>query len=253
MRRAAAALLMCVLCASAAHAQTATPPPKLDLAVEAGGSIGLGSAKHDGARGWIDASPNFHGFSYSLRANRVALGVQFETAHTDTLYHADPANGGRFLIGPRNVAYMTESITTRAVLFTARLSFNKQPRTLNPYMSVAFGNAKLRDRVTGDTLGTTISSVVGRRAMAVGAGLETRGYAIPHLNGLLARGFVDALYWTRNASGESARLGVFYTSPYGPTNNYYQARDHRIDGLDTPPGKMTYMTVSLGVRMQYKL
>lgn len=254
-----AAALVCAVAlgslASAAHAQTRPAAPKLnlDLAVEAGGSLGLGTATHDGAHGWIDGSPSFHGTSLSLRANRVTLGVQFTTAQTDTTYYPDPANGGRFLLGPRQVSYITESLNTRAVLFTARLQLLKTTHRLNPYLSVALGNAKLRDRVVGDTAGTTISSIVGRRATSIGAGLETRSYKVPALGGLLLRGFVDGQYWTRNASGESARLGIFYTSPYGPTNNYYQARDHRLDGLDTPPGKWTYVAVSLGVRVQYKL
>ena len=83
--------------------------------------------------------------------------------------------------------------------------------------------------------------------------VESRGYAVPYLGGLLAHGFVEGQYWMRNASGESVRQGVFYTSPYAPANNYYQARDHYLYGLDTPPGKWTYVSVSLGFRLQYKL
>ncbi len=226
---------------------------KLDLAVEYGISGGLGTANHQGAHGWIDRAPTFTGQSFALRANRITLGVQFSTAHTDTLYTADPANGGRLLIALRPVRQITESIHDNALLFSVRAQVMKRPRTLNPYLSFALGNAKLRDRVVGDTAGTQISSVVGRRAMSVGIGLESRGFAVPYTGGLLVRGYAEAQRWTRDGSGESARLGIFYTSPYGPTNNYYQARDHYLYGLDTPPGKWTYTSVSLGVRLQYSL
>ena len=254
-RREFAALLACVALAGiggVARAQQA-PPKRLDLALEIGGSAGLGSATHDGAHGWIDRSPTFNGTSISLRANRVTVGVQFANAQTDTLFHPDPANGGRLLIVLRPVRQITESIHTRAVLFTVRAQLFKHTRSLNPYLSAAMGSAKLRDRVVGDTAGTQISSVVGRRALSIGAGVESRGYAVPYLGGLLAHGFVEGQYWMRNASGESVRQGVFYTSPYAPANNYYQARDHYLYGLDTPPGKWTYVSVSLGFRLQYKL
>ena len=254
LRRAGVTLLLgaTLLAATAAQAQQPTPK-KLDLALEVGASAGRGSATHDGAHGWIDGSPTFNGSSLSLRANRVTLGVVFANAQTDTTYYPDPANGGRLLIVLRPVTRISESIHTRAVLFTARVQLFTTPRTLNPYFSAALGSAKLRDRVVGDTAGTQISSVVGRRAMSLGAGLETRGYAVPYLGGLLAHAFVEGQYWTRNASGASVRQGVFYTSPYGPTNNYYQARDHYLYGLDTPPGKWTYVAVSLGFRLQYTL
>lgn len=255
-RRAAAALVctlaLAVASAPLAHAQQPSPK-KLGLSVEVGASAGLGTANHDGAHGWIDASQTFTGQSISLRANRITLGVQFSNSHTDTLYTADPANGGRLLIVLRPVQHITESIDTRALLFTARVQLLKQSRALNPYISFAFGNAKLRDRVVGDTAGTQISSNVGRRAMSVGAGFESRGVAVPYTGGVLAHVFAEGQYWTRGASGESSRQGIFYTSPYRPINNYLQARDHYLFGLDTPPGKWTYVSLSLGVRLQYKL
>jgi hypothetical protein len=242
------ALAIAVACALAAHPARAT-----QFGLEASGQLGLGTSNIGGTHGWLESSPTFAFASAGIRADRWVAGVMVGGATTDTTFTRNPLSGRPLLIGGNPTESFRESIHTYFFLFTIRADAFRIPRDINPYVSVGIGTGQLTDRVNGGTQRTTISYSIGRPTWTAAVGAQSRPLALPVLHALHSAVYIEARYLNRKPSGLSARGGYHYRDDYSPYWNYTNAVNNAIFSVDAPPGRVTYIAVSAGLRLGLNL